>query len=227
MKHDKKVFPVIIIMFLAAFSVSFCLLVLHNVMLTFIAYYFICCISIPIIDLVFIKKQKFSGYLKFIGFSLKPLRSIITGIAHGLVIYFLMLGVYFYLKDKVDLNNVLKSVQEWGMPNSGRWIIFFIVVLFNGLVEEVFWRGYCFTELRESLSAVPAIMITTIFYTSYHLVTLFSFFGPSVLGISLVITVFSAGILWGILRNYFNDLWAPAIGHILATCGYMTIFMML
>jgi membrane protease YdiL (CAAX protease family) len=101
-----------------------------------------------------------------------------------------------------------------------------ILVLFNGFVEEVFWRGYCMGRLKGAVGSITAILVTAVFYASYHIVTLFSFFGVSVLSISLVLVVFSGGLLWGRMRNYFGNLWAPAIGHMLATAGYMTIFVM-
>lgn len=227
------VFQTLIIMFLAAFSVYFTLIICKNVILTFIVYYFICCIGIPILDVLVLQKRNLGGFFSSIGFTLKGFesgkikKSLITGILHGIIIYGLMLFAYFILRNKVELNNVLEVVQQWGIPYSKKWMLFLIVVFFNGFVEEIFWRGYCFSRLKQSIGGWQAVLVITFFYTSYHFVTLISFFGFSVLSISLIITVFSAGIIWGWMRKFFNNIWAPAIGHVLATCGYMTIFMLI
>ena len=222
------VIAIIFIMFFASFSVYFTLIFLHNVFLTFAIYYFICCIGIPITDVMIVQRKNIGELLRIIGFIWeKREKSLLVGILHGLAIYGLMLFAYFILKDKVDLGYVVKSVQQWGMPHSGKWVIFIILVVFNGLVEEIFWRGYCFGRLKQKMKGWQAIVIVTIFYVSYHFITLISFFNISVLSVSLILVVCFAGIIWGWMRNYFDNLWAPAAGHVLATCGYMTIFMLL
>lgn len=227
-KRIPSVFITISVMFFAAFSVYFTLVVLHNVFLTFIIYYFVCCIGIPIIDVVIMQRRKFYELLHFIGFKEdKRSKSILFGVLHGIAIYSLMLLAYFILKDKVELSNVIKNVQQWGMPLSGKWVIFLILVIFNGLVEEIFWRGYCFSRLRQVIKGWQTILIVTCFYVSYHFVTLISFFNISILSVSLIVIVCFAGIIWALMRNYFDNLWASAIGHVLSTCGYMTIFMLL
>jgi uncharacterized protein len=218
----------VMLMFLSAFSVFFCLEVLKNVLLTFLIYYFLCCLGIPVISLLVVKKRKLSDLPASVGFTPPGRGQLALGIIHGLLIYAAMLAAYFILRDKVDLNAVMKSVSGWGMPRSGKLLIFVIMVIFNGLVEEVFWRGYCIGRLLPAMKAVPAVILVSLFYTSYHTVTILSFFGVTVLGVTLVLVVLSAGLIWGWMRvKGSQTLWAPAIGHMLATAGYMTIFLLI
>ena len=214
-------------MFLAAFSVWFCLVSLKNVFLTFVVYYLICCIGVPVYDSRILKKEGFSAMLNGLGLSRPSGKHLLFGISHGLIIYGAMLGAYFLLKSSIDFAGVMKSVLSWGMPVSGKPLIFVIMVLCNGFVEEVFWRGYCMGSLLPAMSKTKAVLLTTLFYASYHMVTLFSFFGVSWLGVILVLVVVTAGLLWGFMRSYYKSIWPSAVGHMFATAGYMTIFLLI
>ena len=101
------------------------------------------------------------------------------------------------------------------------------MVIFNGFVEEIFWRGYTFGKLGKHLNKWYTIVVITVFYTSYHLATILTFFNISYLSIQMVFFVAIAGFIWGWMKYFFNNLWASAIGHTFATIGYMSIYLLL
>ncbi len=131
------------------------------------------------------------------------------------------------LKDKFLSSDIAVSLEQWGISQNLKWIIFILMVLFNGIVEEIFWRGYTYEKIKNHLNKWLAIFVVTSFYTSYHLATVLTFFKVSYLGFQIVLFIFIAGLIWGWMRYRFNNIWASAIGHTLATIGYMTVYLLI
>jgi len=226
---DKKKTTVysIIIMALASLSVIIPLTLFNNVYAVFFLYYIGMCLLVPFADLLLFRRLSFSDALRFLGFRKeKGKRSISAGLLHGGIILVLMLGGFFAFRVVFISSDIVSSLAKWGVSENTKWVLFFLMVLFNGIVEEIFWRGYTYERLGDTLQKWPAMLIVTFFYTSYHLATVLAFFKVSFMGIQTVIFIFLAGLLWGWMRYRYNDILASAIGHTLLTVGYMTIFML-
>ena len=227
MEKTTRVLPVIIIMALASLSVIIPLTVFNNVYVVFILYYIGMCLLVPFADLILIRKLSFIETLRFIGYRNENRKSSVNaGFVHGLFVFSLMMAGFFIFKEVFISSDIVSSLSKWGVAENTKWVLFFLMVLFNGIVEEIFWRGYTYGRLKDVLKKWPAILIVTIFYTSYHLATVLTFFEVSYMGIQTVIFIFLAGLLWGWMRYRFNDILATTIGHTLLTIGYMTIFML-
>ena len=217
----------IIIMALASLSVVIPLTLLSNVYAVFFLYYIGMCLLVPFSDLIIRRKLSFTEALRFLGFRRENRKKSITvGLIHGSIILGLMIGGFFALREVFISSDIVSTLAQWGVTGNTKWILFFLMVIFNGIVEEIFWRGYTFGRLKDTLQKWPAILIVTFFYTSYHLATVLTFFKVSFMGIQTVILIFMAGLLWGWMRYRFQDILAATIGHTLLTIGYMTVFML-
>ncbi|MFH1400771.1 MAG: type II CAAX endopeptidase family protein [Nanoarchaeota archaeon] len=226
--ENKGALKAIVIMILAAASVYITLVQAKNVLLTFIIYYGLFCVIVPLVDTLIIHRKSISDHLRLLGLGPQGrTQGILIGLAHGVPIYTCMLAAYFLLKDIVPLGAVDEAVKTWGIDPSHKTVIFAIMVLFNGMVEELLWRGYAYSAARDPMRAVPTIVLTSLIYTSYHMVTLFAFFGVTPLSLILVGVVLCAGILWGWMRERTGTVWASMIGHMLATAGYMTVYLLI
>lgn len=227
--EDKKKTAVysIIIMALASLSVIIPLTLFNNVYAVFFLYYIGMCLLVPFADLLLHRRLSFTEALLFLGFRRENRKNSITaGLIHGSIILVLMLGGFFAFREVFISSDIVSSLAKWGVSENTKWVLFFLMVLFNGIVEEIFWRGYTYGRLKDTVQKWPVILIVTFFYTSYHLATVLTFFKVSFMGIQTVIFIFLAGLLWGWMRYRFNDIFATAIGHTLLTIGYMTIFML-
>ena len=227
MEKTTRVLPVIIIMALASLSVIIPLTLFNNVYAVFFLYYIGMCLLVPFADLILIRKLSFIDAFRFIGYRNENRKSSVNaGFAHGLLAFSLMMAGFLVFKDIFMSSDIVTSLAKWGVTENTKWILFFLMVLFNGIVEEIFWRGYTYGRLKDVLPKWPTILIVTFFYTSYHLATVLTFFGVSFMGIQMVVFIFIAGLFWGWMRYRFNDILATTIGHTLLTIGYMTIFML-
>jgi membrane protease YdiL (CAAX protease family) len=129
-------------------------------------------------------------------------------------------------KDKLLTGEITFSLEQWGVSKENKWIVFIVMVLFNGVVEEIFWRGYTYGKIGDRLNRWLAMFIVTSFYTSYHLATILAFFKVSYIGLQIILFISAAGFIWGWMRHHFKNIWASAIGHTLATIGYMAIYLL-
>lgn len=226
-QQKKKAIYTIIIMALASLSVIIPLTLFSNVYAVFFLYYIGMCLIVPFIDLLLYRRLSFTEALRFLGFRRENRKkSISTGLIHGSIILILMMGGFFAFREVFISSDIVSSLAQWGVSGSKKWVLFFLMILFNGIVEEIFWRGYTYGRLKDILQKWPAILTVTFFYTSYHLATVLTFFKVSFMGIQTVIFIFLAGLLWGWMRYRFQDILAATIGHTLLTIGYMTIFML-
>lgn len=215
-------------MALASLSVIIPLTVFNNVYAVFFLYYIGMCLLVPLTDLMLVRKLSFIDTLRFIGFKNENRKgSVYAGLVHGLLVFSIMIAGFFVLREAFTSSDIVKSLAQWGVTGSIKWVIFFVMVLFNGIVEEIFWRGYTFGRLKDILKKWPAILIVTFFYTSYHLATVLTFFKVSFMGIQMVVSIFLAGLLWGWMRYRYNNILASTIGHTLLTIGYMIIFLLI
>lgn len=227
-KGKNKISPTIIIMALASLSVIIPLTILKNVIIVFVLYYLGICIAVPMIDLLVFKKLSFKDSLNFLGFSKANSRkSVLIGFAHGIMFFIITVGGFFIFKDAFVSSDVVKSLSNWGITGSDKWIVFLLMVLFNGIIEEVFWRGYTFSKIDSVLSQWPKIVLVTAFYTSYHLATILTFFNLSLISVQMILAVFIAGLVWGWMRINYRNSWASTIGHALATFGYMLVYILI
>jgi membrane protease YdiL (CAAX protease family) len=229
-KNLKKFYITLTLMALTVFSVVIPLTIFHSVFLTFILYYGFACLLIPFLDLTLVQKLNRRASFQFFGFTTLNARSaILFGLGHGIFIYLITIGAFFFFPNQMLANNnVISAIRDWGVSSREIIPLTIIMLLCNGLVEEIFWRGYIFEKLKRVggpfLHPWPIIFLTAVFYTSYHLATILAFFHISPVSMILIFSVLIAGLGWGWLKVYFQNLWAPAIGHILATAGYMTVF---
>lgn len=228
-KYIKKdLFPTLIIMTAAALSLILPLTIFKSVLLVFLLYHIGCCLLLPSIHKIGFEKLGFKAFLQFLGFDQCNLKiSFLIGIGHGLFILVFTVAGYFMFQEAPFLMNIGRSLSQWGATSSNKWAIVVFMIVFNGVVEEVFWRGYALKRLLGVLRPWTAILVATIFYTSYHLATILTFFRFTLISLEIILSIFAAGLLWGWMRWRFNSLWAPVIGHGLATLGYMLVYLWL
>lgn len=142
-----------LIMFLASLSVIIPLTVFNNLLLVFIVYYLVICLTVPLIDLLLIKRLSFSESMQFLGFTNNNRnKSIITGLIHGIVIFALTIGGFYIFYDFFSSGNIINTLKSWGVKEGDKWLIFLLMILFNGIIEEVFWRGYLYEKFRDHFS---------------------------------------------------------------------------
>jgi membrane protease YdiL (CAAX protease family) len=99
-----------------------------------------------------------------------------------------------------------------------------IVVLMQGITEEILFRGYIFGHLREGRTFWRAAAISALFFGLAHL-HLFMILDPLVAGIATLLAVVSHFPFAYLYERGRNTIWAGSIVHVAATGLGGNIFM--
>jgi membrane protease YdiL (CAAX protease family) len=209
----------------ASLSVIINLAFFRSILSTFLMYHIFICLVVPVIDILFIKKQNLKYWLKYIGIVPgKRKTGIVIGFVSGIIMF---MGIVwgFRLFDHIFLanNTVSKSISAWGIEKQNLIFLFLFMVLFNGAAEELFWRGYIHKRLEPVKNRFAAISLASFFYASYHSFTLYNFINDFFVSMLFLFFIFLAGCFWGWLREHYQTVIPAVTGHVFATIGYMTV----
>ncbi|WP_433750209.1 CPBP family intramembrane glutamic endopeptidase [Falsibacillus pallidus] len=151
--------------------------------------------------------------------------SAAAGVISGILCILLIFGsCSLFLNTFFDLDSLRDVLDEWDF--SGRnaaWLVL-ILIFINPFLEEYYWRSYMMDKLRNKFGSGKAILITSAFYSLYHLLSLLPMMEWPYNFIA-VLPVFAAGLLWGYFRHRYQSLIAPIISHILADFGIMLVYL--
>lgn len=191
--------------------------------LTFLLYHGLVCAAIPLIDLVCIKKQALNSLLPALGFT-GFRRSLPSAVGVGLLFGISTYLFLYVLRDQVlELDQIETVMARWRL-NPDRIIpLMIMMVLGNSILEEIYWRGYIFQRFRGIVAPHITIILTALFYTSYHLITTLSLF-PSRYACLFSLVIFGAGIFWGHVRQRTGSIYFPILTHFMADLGFMLIY---
>ncbi len=134
----------------------------------------------------------------------------------GSSIFTLILGVYFLLGSLFDLSNITKSLDSDIGVNKGNFVfVAFYIAIVNSFLEEFFFRGFAFLEMRKVKSGSFPMIISALFFALYHIAMMINWFN---IGLLLLITfaLFIGGIIFNLLNERFNNIYASWIVHMFA-----------
>ncbi|NLF43251.1 MAG: CPBP family intramembrane metalloprotease [Bacteroidales bacterium] len=164
-------------------------------------------ICLPVYFLISkIRKQDFFQYCKFTktGSVIVGL-SLVLGISMNIFITFAL----NYINNFIPLDEISGSYQELSeIIMSGNTVLIFITVGIMGpLIEEVFFRGLVYSELRKVLNAPAVIVIQAFLFAVYHM-NLVQGLYAFVIGVVLGIVVYKTGSIWPaiVIHVSFNSI---------------------
>lgn len=145
----------------------------------------------PIIYRVFIYKKSFKSSLMW-GFHKNIFKKYFINnllVALGLGIIFL--GGFFILRGYLDFSLVIEQLNVLiGVDKSNIILIGLYIIFINSLIEEFFWRGFIFKELKMNI-------FTAICFALYHLVFIYSWFS-----LVYIIIMFVGLTVFALIMNY-------------------------
>jgi len=209
---------------LAPISIYLGLIVFNNIILTFLLFYGLVCLIIPMFDLMIIQRKSMKEYLNYFGF--KNFRQTFMPSFTIGIFFCIFIFIFFVLLQKYILNisQVQAVLYNWNIDE--KYIIPFMLtmIIANSIFEEIYWRGYIYKKLECKVSLIKVIVITSIFYASYHLITLINLFSL-LIGISFTSVIFGIGLFWGHMKKKYNSIYFSIISHLLADLGIMLIYL--
>lgn len=215
----------VILLWLAAPGAIFTgLFVVRNVSFTFLLFYVGVCVLIPVTDLILLRKQRVGETLASLGF-----KDIRKNLAQALSAGVLVAGaVYFFFTllqlQIMDISSVQTILKDWNIDAAYSFWFVPVMVLANSVVEELYWRGYIFAKLLKQRSGTMTVVLSSLFYASYHLLTTVALFSVKY-AILCTGSIFAAGLAWGYIRLRTGSIWFPVITHFFADLGIMLVYL--
>jgi membrane protease YdiL (CAAX protease family) len=214
---------ILLLWIIVPIAIFFSLVVFNNVILTFILFYGVICLLIPIVDLFIIQKKNIKEYLQYLGFkNFKKtiIPSTIIGIIFSTSIYLFFIILERYV---MDIGQMQRILDNWNINNKYIIPLLFTMIIANSVFEEVYWRGYIYKKIEDLYNPIKVLILTSLFYASYHLITTINLFSIWY-GIIFTLIIFGAGFFWGFMRKKFNSIYFSIISHLLADLGIMLIY---
>jgi uncharacterized protein len=200
------------------------LILFKNVFITFLLFHGLVCLGIPFINLFVIKKLDFQALKKSIGF-IKNVDAIKIGLLSGVISLITIILFFLLFKNSViNINEITTLLSSWNIKKNHILLLLFIMIFANSVVEEIYWRGYIFSRMQNNFNALNTIIISSLFYASYHFITTANLFSIPI-GVFFTIIIYCAGLFWGWLKNKYESLYAPIISHFLADLAIMIIYL--
>lgn len=132
-----------------------------------------------------------------------------------------IIGVYF------DFTAVTESMEkESGITAENFLYIALYISFINALLEEFFFRGFAYLELKKWTSRGTALTISAGAFSLYHIAIMLSWF-TAPLFILLLTGLFVGGIIFNLLNEHSNNIYSSWMVHMFANFAINTIGLLL
>ncbi|MBR6617768.1 MAG: CPBP family intramembrane metalloprotease [Oscillospiraceae bacterium] len=153
--------------------------------------------------------------------------AIVRPILLGVGLYAVILCAYFLVRNVFDFSNIAGSLtQNVGVTKENFLFVAIYISFVNSLLEEFFFRGFVFTNLKTLYSRKFAHLFSAVVFALYHVAMMIGWFSlPMFL---LCMAGLTAG---GLIFNYLNEkqgnIYASWFVHMFANFAINTIGFML
>ncbi len=133
------------------------------------------------------------------------LRFIILGLFFAILLYFIFFFGKFLVSNLFDFSQRQIAAVYLTKENTPAWIISLLLLFVIGPAEEIFWRGFVLTKLREFQNRPYVnLLVSTFLYTMIH-IWAFNFM--------LLVAAFVCGLFWGYIYLRYKSLVPGIISH--------------
>lgn len=153
------------------------------------------------------------------------------GLVSGLVILSLLLILYFSLRGMPFLADTSLAIQkklvDFGADTPLRYALLAIFIsVAHSFLEEYYWRGFVYSELKAWIGGRPALLISALGFTGHHIVVIHKYCPPEYVWALVPLFsafVFVAGIIWSKLYDRSSSLAGAWISHLFADVAILLI----
>ena len=128
----------------------------------------------------------------------------LTTVAIGCGLMIFTFAFNFFYNLFLMLNDIQSNIEVSDMFNdvSSPWMIFITGILIAPLVEEIFFRGFLYTGLREKYGWIPAALISSALFAAVHLRPI------------TMPPIFLLGLIFAYLYQRTESIWPGVIMHL-------------
>ncbi len=151
-----------------------------------------------------------------------------SGTILGILIYIAVVACYLISNSFADLSSIRTSLENnLGINKDNFFLVGLYVCVVNSFLEEWFFRGFVFLQLKQQ-SRVMAYIVSSTSFAVYHIAIMDGMFNVA-LFIVVLLGLFIGGCIFNYLNEKNNNIYASWLCHFFAnlamnTVGYMLFF---
>jgi membrane protease YdiL (CAAX protease family) len=182
------------------------------------------CLLLPAVVNVGVRRRGWRAHLRHLGLAGPGTgRAVAGGLAlaalcgTGVLAFFAWWGT-----PRLVAGDVVAALAAWGLGPQHLAGLTALLALVGGPAEELFWRGFCATEL----AAAPRrwrLLLPSLLYASYHAYTLHALAPQPALAAAALAGVAGAGVGWAWLRERTGSVWPALLSHGTAAAAYTLV----
>lgn len=139
----------------------------------------------------------------------------------GLGIYALILGGWAVLRNWIDFSGIADSLtSNAGVTKENFLYVSLYISFVNSLLEEFFFRGFVFGNLKQNRSFAYCFSAAT--FSLYHVAMMIGWFHPALLALVLV-GLFVGGLIFNWLNEKQDCIYVSWLTHMFANFAINTI----
>ena len=141
----------------------------------------------------------------------------------GALVYAVILGGYFLLKDIFDFSNITGSLtKNIGVTGNNFIFVSLYISFVNSFLEEFFFRGFAFITLKRIIGRKFAYLFSSFVFAVYHIAMMIGWFGLPVILLSLA-GLFVGGVIFNYFNEKYNNIYLSWLIHMFANFAINTI----
>lgn len=206
----------------------------------------ICCVTMALVDGVLRPGYAVKSAIKISMFMLVPLiasridrrvlylsllrpkkKGLLPAITLGVAIYVVILGGYFLVSPVFDFSKIAGALTtNAGVTKENFLYVSLYISFVNSFLEEFFFRGFVFTNLKQLSSRKLAYIFSATAFSLYHVAMMIGWFSPA-LFLLVMVGLAAGGMIFNWLNEKLDTIYCSWLTHMFANFAINTIGFML
>ena len=202
----------------------------------------LCCVAMALVDGILRPGYAVKSAIKIALFLLVPLiasridrsvlylpllrpkkKGMLPAIALGVGIYGAILGGYFLVSPFFDFSQIAGALTDNAGVTKDNFLYVSLYISFaNSFLEEFFFRGFVFTNLKRLSGRNPAYIISATAFSLYHVAMMIGWFSP-VLFLLVMVGLVIGGMIFNWLNEKLDTIYCSWLTHMFANFAINTI----
>ena len=154
-------------------------------------------------------------------------KGMLAAVALGAGIYGVILGGYFLLSPLFDFSQIAGALTEnAGVTRENFLYVSLYISFANSFLEEFFFRGFVFTNLKRLSGRSLAYFFSAIAFSLYHVAMMIGWFSPA-LFLLVMVGLVAGGLIFNLLNEKLDTIYCSWLTHMFANFAINTIGFML
>ncbi|WP_075619915.1 CPBP family intramembrane glutamic endopeptidase [Paenisporosarcina indica] len=152
-------------------------------------------------------------------------QTVWIGIVSGVICLIAIFSAVSILQGRLfETERISEVLVDWGFTGSQMWGFILVLIFFNPFLEEWYWREFMHTRLIPILGRTKTVVVTSFFYSLYHLLSLIPLFAMP-FSLIAAVPVFLVGLVWGYFKVKLSTITTSVISHVLADVGIVIAYL--